>query len=101
MNKLTAVCIVAIGLSVAPGVYAGDAAAGKEKSQSCVSCHGVNGRSNNPDNPNLAGQKKNYLITAIKAYKTGERKDPMMNTLVGGLSDADIENLAEFYSSVK
>ncbi|MGD8573037.1 MAG: cytochrome c [Gammaproteobacteria bacterium] len=80
---------------------AGDAAAGKAKSQACVSCHGMNGKSNNPNYPNLAGQKKNYLVKAMKAYKSGERKDAMMNSLLAPMSDEDIENLAEFFSSVK
>lgn len=80
---------------------AGDAAAGKQKAESCVSCHGRGGKSTNPNNPNLAGQKKNYLIKALKAYKDGSRKDPMMNSLAAALSDADIDNLAEYYSSVK
>jgi len=101
MRTLTGMFIMVIGLSLTGGVHAGDAAAGKAKSQSCVSCHGMNGRSNSPDNPNLAGQKKNYLIKAMKAYKTGDRKDPMMNTLVSNLTDADIADIAEFYSLVK
>jgi cytochrome c553 len=80
---------------------AGDAAAGKAKAESCVSCHGMGGRSTNPNNPNLAGQKKNYLVKALKAYRSGDRKDPMMNTLTAGLTDDDIENIAEYYSSQK
>lgn len=88
-------------LIASPVAFAGDAAAGKAKAQSCVSCHGMNGKSTNPNNPNLAGQKKNYLIKAMKAYKSGDRKDPMMSSLMGSLSDADMENLAEFFSSVK
>lgn len=78
---------------------AGDAAAGKAKSESCVGCHGMNGKSNNPNYPNLYQQKKNYLIKAIKAYRDGQRKDPMMSSFVTGLSDADVEDLAEFYST--
>lgn len=101
--KLLSVAIVSLGLSVvaAPGAIAGDAAAGKAKAESCVSCHGRGGKSTNPNNPNLAGQKKNYLIKAMKAYKDGSRKDPMMNSLAAGLSDADIENIAEYFASVK
>jgi len=88
-------------LITSPIALAGDAAAGKEKAQACVSCHGMNGKSTNPNNPSLAGQKKNYLIKSLKAYRAGERKDPMMNSLTAALTDADIENLAEFFSSVK
>lgn len=82
-------------------VQAGDAAAGKAKSANCTGCHGMNGKSNNPNYPNLAGQKKNYLIKATKDYRDGVRKDPMMSSMVTGLSDADIDDLATFYSSVK
>ena len=88
-------------LILSSSAMAGDAAAGKAKAQSCVSCHGMGGRSTNPNNPNLAGQKKNYLVKALNAYKKGERKDAMMNSLAAGLSDADIENIAEYYSTVK
>lgn len=101
--KFLSVTIVSLALSVvaAPAAIAGDAAAGKQKAEGCVSCHGRSGRSTNPNNPNLAGQKKNYLIKAMKAYRDNKRTDPMMNSLASGWSDADIENLAEYFSSVK
>ena len=100
--KLPTIAVISMSaVLIASPAFAGDAAAGKAKAQSCVSCHGMNGKSTNPNNPNLAGQKKNYLIKAMKAYKSGDRKDPMMNSLMGSLSDADMENLAEFFSSVK
>lgn len=93
--------MVAATLSMSQLALAADAEAGKAKSQACVSCHGMNGKSTNPNNPNLAGQKKNYLIKAMKAYKEGKRQDPMMSSMMAGLSDTDIDNLAEFYSKVK
>jgi cytochrome c553 len=101
--KIITLAIVTIGiaLSTSTMAVAGDAAAGKQKAQSCVSCHGMSGRSTSPNNPNLAGQKKNYLMKAMKDYRGGIRKDPMMNTLTSGLTDADIENIAEYYSGVK
>jgi len=93
--------MIAASLFMGPAAVAGDAAAGKAKSEVCVGCHGMNGYSNNPMNPNLAGQKKDYLIKAMKDYKGNKRQDPMMSSLMAGLTDADIENLAEFYSTVK
>lgn len=101
--KFTTLAVISMGAAfMASSVaVAGDAAAGKAKAESCVSCHGMGGRSTNPNNPNLAGQKKNYLIKALKAYRAGDRKDPMMNTLTAGLTDDDIENIAEYYSSQK
>lgn len=98
MIKLT---ITASILMLSMNIHAGDAAAGKAKSANCAGCHGMNGKSNNPNYPNLAGQKKNYLIKATKDYRDGNRKDPMMGSMVTGLSDADIDDLATFYSSVK
>jgi cytochrome c553 len=80
---------------------AGDAAAGKAKSGACTSCHGMNGKSTNPDYPNLAGQKKNYLVKSIKDYKNGNRKSSLMSSMVSSLTDADIDDLATFYSGVK
>lgn len=93
---------VIVGMSVVMGnVQAGDAAAGKAKSSNCTGCHGMNGKSSMPANPNLAGQQEAYLIKAIKAYRDGQRKDPMMSSMVAGLSDEDIADLAAFYASVK
>ncbi len=80
---------------------AGDAEAGKAKSAVCAACHGANGISVAPIWPNLAGQKEAYLVKQIKAFKNGERKDPSMAPMVAGLSDADIENLAAYYASLK
>ena len=102
MQRTIILAITATALFLSMNVTAGgDAAAGKVKSANCTGCHGMNGNSTNPDYPNLAGQKENYLVKATKAYRDGQRKDPMMSSMVSGLSDADIANLAAFYSSVK
>jgi len=81
--------------------HAGDAAAGKTKSATCVSCHGLNGKSSIPTNPHLAGQQEAYLIKAIKDYRDGQRKNPMMTPMAAGLSDTDIADLAAFFASLK
>ena len=99
--KKTTIIVGALSLLLSTSVMAGSAEEGKKKASSCTSCHGMNGKSNNPNNPNLAGQKKNYLIKALKAYRDKTRVDPMMNSLTASLSDADIDDIATFYSSVK
>ena len=81
------------------GAYAGDAAAGKAKSATCAACHGANGISNNDLWPNLAGQKTGYLVAQMKAFRDGQRKNPMMSPMAATLSDSDIDNLAAFFSS--
>ncbi len=80
---------------------AGDIEAGKAKSAICGACHGIAGISASPLWPNLAGQKEAYLVKQIKAFKSGERKDPSMAPMVAGLTDTDIDNLAAYYASLK
>ncbi len=94
--------LTAVGLlsAVAPPALAGDAEKGKAKSAVCVACHGTDGISPNPQWPNLAGQKDQYLILALKAYRDGDRQNPIMSPLAQGLSDEDIENLAAYYSGL-
>lgn len=77
----------------------GDAAAGKELAKNCAACHGETGIASNPAWPKLAGQKPGYLINALKAFRAGLRKDPMMAGITRGLSDADIANLAAYYAA--
>lgn len=80
--------------------YAGDPAAGKEKSLTCAACHGGKGVSPVASYPNLAGQKEQYLITQITAFRDGVRKNAQMTPMVSGLSDEDIANLAAYYASL-
>lgn len=81
--------------------FAGDAALGKKKSAVCTACHGPAGISISPLWPNLAGQKEQYIIKQLKAFKSGERKEPTMLPFITPLSDDDIKNLAAYYSSLK
>lgn len=67
----------------------------------CIACHGVNGVSPAPLWPNLAGQKKDYLVKQIQAFRDGTRQDPMMNPLASQLTDADIEAIAQYFSKLK
>jgi cytochrome c553 len=78
---------------------AGDVAAGKALAQNCVACHGEAGVGGNPAWPKLAAQKQGYLANALKAFKAGLRKDPMMAGVSRGLSDTDIANLAAYYAA--
>jgi cytochrome c553 len=80
---------------------AGDAVAGKAKSAVCAACHGANGISMIPTYPNLAGQKSAYTAKQLKAFKNKTRSGPVMAAMVAGLTDADIENLAAYYESLK
>lgn len=96
--------LLAAGLSLAavlPAARAADAAAGaKLYNATCVACHGQDGISVAPIYPNLAGQKEQYLITQLQAFRDGTRVNPIMNPMAKGLSDTDIANLALYLSSL-
>ncbi len=81
--------------------YSGDPLIGKEKSASCIGCHGEGGDSSDGNFPKLSGQYQSYLIVALQDYKLGKRNNPMMNAMVASLSDDDIENIAAYYASQK
>lgn len=98
MNKASAVLMALSLVGAAGAVQAADAAAGKAKSSTCVACHGASGVSNNPMYPNLAGQKEQYLAKQLKAFRDGQRQDPVMTAMAKPLSDADIDNLAAYYA---
>jgi len=96
-SALASLLLVSVNVSMA----AGDAAAGKAKSSVCAGCHGAAGISANPLWPNLAGQKEGYIVKQLKAFRAGTRTDPMMSPMAKPLSDADIDNLAAHFSSLK
>ena len=72
---------------------------GKDKATACVACHGEGGRSQMPNWPILAGQKADYIEHALRQYKSGERKDPIMGAQVAALADADIKALAAYFAA--
>lgn len=92
---------VALTALMASSAFAGDIAAGKSKTGMCAACHGAMGISAVPMYPNLAGQKEAYIAKQLKDFKSGNRKDPVMAPMAMGLSDADIENVAAYYASLK
>jgi cytochrome c553 len=79
---------------------AGDASAGQGKAAVCAACHGAKGISSIPINPNIAGQVPGYITAQLKAFKSGERVNPIMAGQAAGLSDADMANLDAYYASL-
>ena len=78
----------------------GDPKAGEPLTAVCGGCHGAHGVSYDTATPSLAGQDAQYLVEAIKAYRTTRQREKM-RAYVTGLSDKDIENIAAFYSIQK
>jgi DmsE family decaheme c-type cytochrome len=68
------------------------------QSAGCASCHGDGGVTTRPGFPSLVGQDPQYLVGAMKAYVVGQRQHSMMNALIAGLSDAELNNIAVYYA---
>lgn len=102
MNKT--INLLALSLAVAasaPVLAGGNAETGKAKSAACAGCHGADGNSTTAMFPKLADQHEDYLYHSLKAYKGGQRKNPIMIGQVASLSDQDMEDLAAFFAGQK
>ena len=84
------------------GVAAGGTqGASFEKAAACAACHGQNGISVNAMWPTLAGQHEEYLRHAIRQYKNGTRKDPVMSAQAGMIAEEDIDALAAYFAGLE
>lgn len=86
-------------LGLAPQALAQDPSVAGGKITVCLTCHGATGKSNNAIYPHIAGQHAEYLVKAMKAYRDGGRQDPLMTPMAVGLTDREIEELANYYAS--
>jgi cytochrome c553 len=94
--------LAALSGSLIEPALAGDAAAARAKVRIlCLNCHGEDGVAVLPGAANLSGQQKEYLMAQLRAYRSGSRQDPQMTIIAKMLTDADIENLADWYSTIK
>ncbi|MDC9729842.1 MAG: cytochrome c [Methyloprofundus sp.] len=92
--------LLALGLAQ-NSLAAVDINAGKQRAKMCLSCHGQDGNSQTSNIPSLAGQKPAYIANQLRSFRSGVRKGGMMNNMAKGLSDAEINNLAAFFASLK
>jgi len=97
-TRLFAVIALAVIASGAAGAADLDAAK-KKVTELCQACHGMDGNSQVPDYPKLAGQNQDYLAKALRDYKSGARKDPTMSGFATPLTTQDIDNLAAYFSA--
>jgi cytochrome c553 len=99
---LSAVLIIAVFM---PGTLAakGDHKAGETKAYTCTGCHGIPGYNNVYPTykvPKIGGQNYQYLVSALKAYRSGEREHATMELQAQALSDQDIEDVAAYFASL-
>jgi cytochrome c553 len=77
---------------------AGAASAADPKA--CAACHGEGGNSANPAVPSLAGQPAQFISTALYMFREGHRKDPQMTPMAAGLTNAELNELAAYFSKL-
>jgi len=81
----------------------GETSPGEIKSYTCKGCHGIPGYSNVYPTykvPKVGGQNYEYLVSALKAYRAGERNHPTMELQADSLTDQDIEDISAYFASV-
>lgn len=102
-NLTTFGLFTALATLAVPSYAEGDAAAGKGKTAMCAGCHGIVGfRTAYPETyhvPKLGGQNAGYIVSALKAYKVGDRSHPTMKAIAASLTDQDMADLAAYYSA--
>ena len=99
-----ATCIAVSALVALPTMAAGpeapkmakpDLVKGAEKFTAvCAACHGADGNSGSPENPKLAGQHPEYLVKQLMEFKSGKRKNAIMQGFASTLNDEDMRNIA-------
>src|SRR5215471_18762965 len=95
--------LVAASATLALGVLparAADVAAGKEKAELCVGCHGENGISQMENIPSLAGQLDQFVQWQLIYFRAGARKNEQMQPIVEQLSNEDIRKLGAYFASL-
>jgi cytochrome c553 len=94
--------LAAMTLSLSPlAAAAADPQSGRAKAAACAVCHGQTGISNLPDAPHLAGQPAIYVEEQLRNYRSGKRQNEVMNVVAKPLSDADIEDLAAWFATIR
>jgi cytochrome c553 len=99
--SLAAAALAAAAVLCAVPAQAQSIKAGREKAIACQTCHGLDGLSRLPAAPNIAGQPVGYLERALRAFRSGQRQNPMMTVAARDLSDQDIRDLAAYYGAIK
>jgi cytochrome c553 len=90
---------LAVAVICLPAAAQPDASAGREKAMACVPCHGADGNSAREIYPSLAGQPPLYVFYQLLQFREGRRKDESMSAIAARLSDADMKELAAWFTA--
>ncbi|GIK85785.1 MAG: cytochrome c [Betaproteobacteria bacterium] len=106
MKRLLVLVAASLPAIVAAQPSAAPAAASVDRgrqiaTQVCAACHGEDGNSPTPANPNIAGQHADYITLQLAHFKSGVRANPVMQGMSAGLSDDDMRSLGLYYAQQK
>ena len=79
----------------------GDAKAGQAKAGTCAACHGADGNSSDAQYPKLAGQHERVILKQLKAFKSGDRENPIMMPMASSLSEQDMRDVGAYFATQK
>ncbi|MGE0072217.1 MAG: cytochrome c [Thiomonas sp.] len=78
--------------------------AGAQVAQTCAACHGIDGNATSTQFPKLAAQHADYIVKQLHDYRVAKgatkpvRLNPIMNGIAATLTDAQIRDVALYYS---
>jgi cytochrome c553 len=79
---------------------AADTAAVKEKAEICAGCHGDGGISQTENIPSLAGQPDQFTQWQLVFFRSGARKNELMQPIAEQISNEDIRSLGAYFASL-
>lgn len=103
-SVVVSVTLLALGIGCAANAqdapaFNGDAKRGHALTYTCLGCHGVSNYKNvypTYSVPKLWGQRPEYLVAALKAYKSGERSHGTMHAQASTMSEQDMADIAAY-----
>jgi len=103
-HRVPTLALTVLGALLVPvaGSSAGDPAKGAELATGCLGCHGIAGYRNAYPSyrvPKLGGQRPEYLVLAMQAYRAKARTHATMQAQTASLSDEDMQDIAAFFAS--
>jgi cytochrome c553 len=100
MKRIEIVAALLLSVVCAPSAHAADIAAGKEKAELCVGCHGEGGVSQTENIPSLAAQPDQFIQWQLVFFRAGTRKNEQMQPIIEQLNNDDIRNLGAYFASL-
>jgi cytochrome c553 len=99
--RITLAAMLLVTFMSGPLAHAADIAAGKEKAELCVGCHGENGISRMENIPSLAAQPDQFIQWQLVFFRAGARKNEQMQPVVAQIDNDDIRNLGAYFASLE